>query len=117
MATLWGCIMLRKSKRIVLWVLLAALAEAHADPVQSASRGEMLYTTHCIACHNAQVHWRDKRLARDWTTLQAEVQRWQKFAGLGWEHDDVVVVAKYLNTLYYRFPMEEGPGEGAHSSY
>jgi mono/diheme cytochrome c family protein len=112
-----GKIMLPGSKRVALGILFAALAEAHAAPIQSASRGEMLYSTHCIACHNAQVHWRDKKLARDWTTLQAEVRHWQKFTNLGWSDEDVALVARYLNTLYYRYPEAEKPGEQAGSAY
>jgi len=109
--------MLRRSKLVVLGVLLAALAEVHPVSAQSTSRGELLYSTHCIVCHNAQIHWRDKKLAKDWTTLQAEVQHWQKFTGLGWSDDDVTIVAQYLNTLYYHYPIEEKPGESAGSSY
>ena len=59
---------------------------------------------HCIACHSAQVHWRDKKLATDWISLQAEVRRWQKFSELKWSDGDVSVVARYLNALYYRYP-------------
>ncbi len=109
--------MLRRSKLVVLGVLLVALAKTHAAPAQSTSRGELLYSTQCIVCHNAQIHWRDKKLAKDWTTLQTEVQHWQKFAGLEWSDDDVTVVAQYLNTLYYHYPVEEKPGESTGSSY
>jgi mono/diheme cytochrome c family protein len=107
----------RKSKLVVLSILLVAVSGSQAASMQSASRGEMLYSTHCIACHNTQVHWRDKRLARDWPTLQAEVQRWQKFTNLGWGEEDVTIVARYLNTLYYRYPEEEKSGEHAGSTY
>ncbi len=48
--------MLSSSKLVVLGVLLAALAEVHGAPVQSTSRGELLYSTQCIVCHNAQIH-------------------------------------------------------------
>lgn len=30
-----------------------------------AVRGELLYATHCIACHSDKVHWRDKKLVTD----------------------------------------------------
>jgi mono/diheme cytochrome c family protein len=76
------------------------LAQAKPDLL----RGELLYSTHCIACHNAQLHWRDKKVAKDWSSLQAEVERWQKITGLGWREEDVTGVARYLNGLYYRFP-------------
>ncbi len=84
---------------------------AYADVLSSqnrdASRGELLYATHCIACHNEQVHWRDKTLATEWTSLQAEVDRWQKLARLGWADDDVAAVARYLNALHYHYPAPE----------
>lgn len=72
---------------------------------------------YCIACHTAQVHWRDKKLARNRTTLQAEGWHWQKFTHPGWSDEDIVLVARYLNTLYYRYPEEEKPGEQAGSVY
>ena len=71
------------------------------------ARGELLYTNHCGACHNSYVHWRDKRLARNWKLLLAEVRRWQNYSGLGWSNDDVMAVASYLNTLYYHYPMAD----------
>lgn len=74
-----------------------------ADP----GRGELLYDTHCIACHSAQVHWRDQRLVEDWSTLTAQVRRWQSTVGLNWNDQDIAAVAEYLNKLYYRFPERE----------
>ena len=47
-------------------------------PPPGMSQGELLYTTHCIACHTTEVHWRDKKLAKDWRTLIAQVRRWQE---------------------------------------
>jgi mono/diheme cytochrome c family protein len=73
-------------------------------------RGELLYSTHCIACHNAQLHWRDKKAATSWDSLQAEVERWQKTSGLGWREEDVADVARYLNGLYYHFAEPRAAG-------
>ena len=89
--------------------LLAALAcslaaSAYADADTEKSRGELLYTTHCIACHTTQVHWREQRLANDWPSLTKQVRRWQENTLLGWDEQDVAAVASYLNTLYYHFP-------------
>ena len=67
------------------------------------SRGRLLYATHCIACHNAQVHWRSKRVAIDWATLKAQVRKWQSAGGLAWSDAEIVEVARYLNALHYRF--------------
>ncbi|VTU36265.1 Green heme protein [Variovorax sp. PBS-H4] len=77
-------------------------------PVLAQSRGELLYSTHCIACHTAQVHWRERKLVTDWTSLRAQVWRWQTDAALGWNDDDVAEVARYLNDEFYRFPQAAG---------
>ena len=100
---LTGGNMLRRSILVVLFVLFGNLADAGAQPMRDATRGELLYSTHCIACHSAQVHWRDKKLATDWISLRAEVRRWQGFSGLGWGDDDVAAVARYLNALHYHY--------------
>ena len=55
------------------------------------------------------MHWRDRRIATDWTSLKAQVFRWQSNTGLGWTDDDVVAVTRYLNALYYRFPAPGTP--------
>lgn len=99
--------MLRRSIVVVLFVLSWNLADADAQPMRDATRGELLYSTHCIACHSAQVHWRDKKHATDWISLQAEVRRWQKYSGLGWDEDDIAAVARYLNALHYHYSMPD----------
>lgn len=75
----------------------------------SPSRGRLLYETHCIACHNSQMHWRDQRLARDWDGLVAQVRGWQARASLGWNDDDVLEVARHLNDIVYRFERPVPP--------
>ncbi len=97
--------------RLLIWWLLpaSALVAVAAQPVPESSRGELLYATHCIGCHTAQVHWRDKRLATDWPSLRKQVSRWQANTGLGWSDDDIVAVTRYLNDLYYRFPAPDSP--------
>lgn len=83
----------------------AAATEAHVAP--DVSRGELLYATHCISCHNVDVHWRSKRLVTDRNSLRREVQRWQEASGLGWNSDDVAEVTRYLNILYYSYPASK----------
>lgn len=72
------------------------------------ARGELLYTTHCIACHTTQMHWRDKKLAHDWDSLKFQVGRWQGNAGLQWTDTDIVEVTRYLNDTIYRYPPAGG---------
>ncbi|OFZ67335.1 MAG: hypothetical protein A2V79_07760 [Betaproteobacteria bacterium RBG_16_56_24] len=88
----------------VLLVWLANPAVANAQPNSDASRGELLYSTHCISCHTAKIHWRGKKLAKDWVSLNAQVRRWQEVAGLKWSDNDIAEVTRYLNTLHYRYP-------------
>lgn len=80
------------------------LAAAGAVQGQSPSRGELLYTTHCGACHSEQMHWREKKLATTWETLKGQVRRWQGVASLGWGEAEVEEVARYLNETIYRYP-------------
>ncbi|MFB2351610.1 hypothetical protein, partial [Priestia megaterium] len=74
--------------------LFAALSAcsllSHAQGPSAPTRGELLYTTHCISCHTTQMHWRDGRRAVDWETLKGQVRRWQGNAGLQWADADIV---------------------------
>ena len=96
--------MLLRSILVFLFVLFCGLADANAQPVRDPGRGELLYSTHCVACHDLQVHWRDKRLVRNWRSLRAEVYRWQKVGGLRWNDADIAAVTQYLNARYYHYP-------------
>jgi mono/diheme cytochrome c family protein len=84
-------------------LLTAAGAHAQGTP----SRGQLLYTTHCIECHTTQVHWRDQRRARDWDSLKVWVRHWQGEGRLQWADDDVEAVARYLNEAIYQFPQRQ----------
>lgn len=86
--------------------LLLALA---AGPALAQSRGELLYATHCVACHSEQMHWRHNQRALDWPTLLAQVQQWQTAAQLAWSADDVERVARYLNDSSYHFKAPTRP--------
>jgi mono/diheme cytochrome c family protein len=90
--------------RCISWTALLCLVFGFAAQAQTASRGELLYTTHCVACHSTQMHWRQKKLATTWDTLKAQVQRWQGVAGLEWNAAEVEEVARYLNETIYRYP-------------
>jgi mono/diheme cytochrome c family protein len=93
--------------------LLLALALTVAAPLlaQSPMRpapsdGALLYQTHCIGCHDKQIHWRDNRLAKDWRSLAAQVRRWQTNTGLQWTEQEIDDVVRYLNQTIYKFPDE-----------
>ncbi len=82
----------------VLFGAAALVPGAYAE-----SRGELLYSTHCISCHTSEMHWRDKKVATDWTSLRFQVRRWQGNAGLGWSEADIQEVTRYLNESIYRY--------------
>jgi len=85
--------------------LSALAAAAQGLPGSAAGRGQLLYGNHCIACHNTQMHWRDKKLATDWASLKAQVRHWQGVAQLNWSEDEIDDVARFLNDSIYRFPQ------------
>ena len=89
---------------MLLFILVGSAANAAERATRQETGGELLYTTYCVACHNTQVHWRSKRLAKDWPGLLDEVRRWQKSSGLSWGEGDVALVARYLNERYYHYP-------------
>lgn len=88
----------------VLLVWLANPATSNAQPGSKVSPGELLYSTYCIACHTTKIHWRDKKLAEDWISLNAQVRRWQGIGGVKWSDGDIAEVARHLNVLYYHYP-------------
>lgn len=87
----------------MLCLLLGVYTPAQAQLNDGDVRGELLYSTHCNACHTSKVHWRDKRLATDRRSLKAQVRRWQANADLGWSEEEITDVTRYLNTAYYHF--------------
>jgi len=74
----------------------------HVAPVER--NGALLYSTYCIGCHTTQVHWREHRLVKDWTSLNQQVRRWQENVAPGLDDADVAAMAKHLNGLYYHLP-------------
>lgn len=99
------------ANRIRAWLPVCALAlaagcAAPADKQAATDmlRGGDLYRTYCIACHTAQVHWREKRLVKSWDDLHFQVSRWQRVAGQNWSREEIDDVAAYLNRLFYDVP-------------
>ena len=104
-------------RRLAVTLLLAAtavLAVAQPELQPPLTRGQLLYATHCVECHNSQVHWRARQQARDWATLRAEVYRWQATASLGWSDADIDEVTRHLNDSIYQFPQPR-PRAHAHA--
>lgn len=93
--------------------ILACLLLGCALPAiaAEASRGQLLYETHCIACHSTQMHWRDRRVVQDWASLLGQVGAWQARAKLNWIAADIEAVATHLNQAIYRLPSAPARGE------
>lgn len=99
-----------------IWLIIA-LCLCRGMPAaaqEGLSRGELLYATHCSACHTAEIHWRKQKLATDWNSLTAQVRRWQASTGLGWSKEEIADVARYLNETHYGFPE---PGRKGYSQH
>lgn len=90
-----------KASLTALGVLFGSAAIAPFAYAQA--RGQLLYATHCISCHTTEMHWRDKKVAVDWTSLRFQVRRWQDNAGLGWSEADIQDVTRYLNESIYHY--------------
>ena len=73
-------------------------------PIQDVARGRLLYETHCVACHDREIHWRDHSIVGSWSDLVVQVDRWQTNAGQHWQPSEIGDVAAYLNVRYYRLP-------------
>lgn len=86
-----------------LCLLLVVHTLSYAQEEHSQARGELLYSTHCNACHTSKVHWREQKLVTDWNSLVTQVRRWQYVTGLSWSEEEITDVAYYLNAIYYGF--------------
>ena len=84
-----------------------SLTVSARQAVPPPTRGQLLYSTHCIECHSTQMHWRTLKQARDWDSLKAQVRRWQATANLGWTEADITDVARHLNETIYQFPQPD----------
>ena len=88
-------------------LLAASTALAQGPAAQREpreSRGALLYSTHCVACHDRQMFWRQARKVNNWKTLVAQVRHWQSVERLQWTEDDITQVARHLNDTIYRYP-------------
>lgn len=81
-------------------------AEPKQQPVSRQPpqpRGEMLYTNHCLSCHESLVHIREKRHAKNLDAVRDSVMRWSQQLELNWSADEIEDVVLYLNMRYYHY--------------
>lgn len=97
--------MKKSTPRVLMQIaLIVCSATSYSQTTPAQTHGELLYLTHCVACHTTQMHWRKGRLATDWDSLKVQVRRWQGNAGLQWGEADIEEVSRYLNETIYRYP-------------
>ena len=88
---------------MVLGLCTLTGAQAAGDAV----RGQMLYETRCLACHERSVHQKSARKAKSFEGVRAQVLRWSAEVGGLWSADEIDDVTLYLNERYYRYPCPE----------
>lgn len=97
---------MRKMHKLALFIpilfVLPVLTYAE-EALLNESRGQLLYMTHCTACHTTQMHWRENKLAIDWAGLVAQVRRWQNISGYNWSEEEINDVSNHLNSLFYGY--------------
>ena len=76
---------------------------SNPDDKPKKSRGQLLYETHCIACHESGLHIRERRKAKTIADVNQSVARWVNYQKLGWGYDDTQQVADYLNQHFYHY--------------
>lgn len=81
----------------LLALFLPALASAEDTDI-----GE-LYQFNCTSCHGAEVYTRSDRKVTSPEALERQVRRCESTLSLKWFDDDIVAMANYLNTHYYKF--------------
>lgn len=69
---------------------------------EDADIGE-LYQFNCTSCHGAEVYTRTDRKVTSPEALERQVRRCETALSLKWFDDDIVAMANYLDTHYYKF--------------
>lgn len=101
-------------RKLILLLCCSLPTWLHAQQLPNQLRGELLYTTHCNACHTTEVHWREQKLVTDWSSLKQQIKRWQSNIDLSWSDEDIVDVAYFLNSNYYQFSSTEPKSVSQH---
>ena len=87
--------------------LFLALALPLGAAAQDVERGQLLYQTHCGACHSERTH--DERLrpaVKDLAELRDMVARWVPHSKRQYTLDEIEDIVQYLNETHYRFGLE-----------
>ena len=82
------------------WNLTASRALLAAEP----ALGEKLHETYCLACHDAKIYTREKRLIQSFDGLQQQIGACGHNTGKKLSAGEIDEIVKYLNDNYYKFP-------------
>jgi mono/diheme cytochrome c family protein len=83
-----------------LFVLPARTAATAS--ARDASRGALLYDTHCIACHREGLHDRKNSKVSTYADLRFQVERWTAQLGRRFTEADREDLIEYLDATHYR---------------
>ena len=89
---------------VVIVAALLLLFATRGVGAADAVRGQALYEMRCGGCHGESVHGRTRRVATDFASIHAFVERWRSTLSLDWSAQEVDDVTLYLNATYYHFP-------------
>lgn len=84
---------------LLLFFIFSGMASAQSSP----AKGELLYETYCIQCHDSTVHIRAKNKARNLDDIRYFVNRWQTQLELKWSEFDIEAVSRYVNDKFYQY--------------
>ena len=85
--------------KYLISLLAAGLAFMSDAGAQSAAA--TMHDTYCIVCHSTEVYTRQTRLANDYESLRAQVDRWQSNVSLNWSNAEIDTMATWLAERYY----------------
>ncbi len=86
--------------RCLIAVFAVALTFASSALAQSSAK--TMHDTYCVACHGTEVYTREEPLARDYSSVRAQVERWQAYIGLDWSDAEIEMMTNWLAERYYR---------------
>ena len=78
-----------------------------AEEETSEERGKELHNNNCVSsCHSPNLYVDKNHKVKDFAHLNTFVQMCATNLDKSWFEEDVADVSNYLNTEYYKFPVE-----------
>lgn len=75
----------------------------HEVEIERTIRGEAYTDANCETCHESSLYTSESRKVTTYAKLEAFVEGCNTNLDVGWFPEDVVDVASYLNTEFYKF--------------